>query len=97
MTSNVITEGRVTFDGFKSVGGVLDPGIYAVTYTTGRIPTSAEVEWRTHDGQPHISVVQVDVPSGFQGRIFFEIMPDNTVRVRARETLPPMTTDPDEP
>lgn len=97
MTSNVITEARVTFDGFRSVGGVLDPGIYAVTYDTGRIPTSAKVEWRTHDGQLHIRVVHVDVSSQFRGRIFFEIMPDNTVRVRARETLPPLTTNPDEP
>mgnify|MGYP000277033979 CR=1 FL=1 len=98
MTPNVITDARVTFDGFKSIGGVLDPGIYAVTYETARpIPSSAKVEWRTHDGELHSSVVLLDVPPGFAGRLFFEIMPDHTVRVRAREKLPPITTNPEEP
>lgn len=98
MTPNVITEAHVTFDGFKSIGGVLDPGIYAVTYETARpIPQSATVEWRTHDGHLHSRVVAIDVPSGFGDRIFFEIMPDQTVRVRAREKLPAITTNPEEP
>lgn len=97
MTPQVITDAHVTFDGFKSVGGVLDPGIYAVTYETGQIPTSAKVEWRTHDGQLHSQVVPVSVPSNFAGRIFFEIMPNQTIRVRARDQLPPITTNPEEP
>ena len=98
MTPNVITDARVTFEGFKSVGGVLDPGIYAVTYETARpIPGSATVQWRTQDGKLHSRVVSVDVQPGFAGRVFFEIMPDHTVRVRAREKLPAITTNPEEP
>ena len=100
LTSSLITDAHVTFGNFKSTGGAIDPGIYKITHEIGEpIPEEATVEWRTADGRLHVKRVAVKsvIPRNFSGRIFFEIMPDQTVRVRAREKLPAITTNADEP
>ena len=78
----------------------MDRGIYKIHGGVSEpIPDTAMVEWRTPDGELHSRRVSVRpaVPPSFSGDLFFEIMPDHTVRVRARDELPPLTTNPDEP
>lgn len=80
-----IDDARVTYGEFRSVGGVLPPGIYAGHgHPEYPIPATAAVEWRTEDGRMHRQEVAVKklVPKGFRGDIQFEIADDNTVTVR---------------
>jgi len=75
----------VIYGDFRSVGGVLPPGIYAGHgHPEFPIPSVATVEWRTEDGAMHRQEVEVKklVPKGFRGDIQFEIADDNTVTVR---------------
>jgi hypothetical protein len=91
MTQATITDAHVSFDGFRSIGGTVDPGIYKSNVDVQRpIPEEATVEWRTSDNVSHRRVVKVRsaVPARFRGEIFFEIMPDGTVKVVPRTDLP---------
>jgi len=80
-----ISKAHVTYGGFRSVGGVLPPNIYAGHgHPVHPIPDAATVEWCTEDGQMHRKEVEVKklVPRRFRGDIHFEIADDNTVTVR---------------
>ncbi len=80
-----IEDAHVTYGQFRSVGGVLSPGLYAGHgHPEYPIPTVATVEWRTADGQLHHKDVEVKklVPKRFRGDIQFEISDDDAVTVR---------------
>jgi hypothetical protein len=84
--SRGIDRAHVLYGEFRSIGGVLSPGILkSHGHPDHPIPSTATVEWRTEDGQMHRQDVEVKklVPKGFRGDIVFEIADDNTVTVRA--------------
>lgn len=92
-TDHEINDASVSFDGFHSIGGGLDPGIFKINADVRkRIPAQAIVEWRTPDQVVHRQIVQVNsvVPRNFRDMIFFDIMPDGSVRVVPRTELPPI-------
>lgn len=92
MTTNDIEEAHVTFDGFRSVGGGIEPGLYVVHMDVGRpVPESAVVEWKA-GGTRRSQTVRVRdvVPSHFHGDIYFDIMPDGSVHVVPRTEAPPL-------
>lgn len=92
MTTSDIEEAHVSFDGFRSVGGGIEPGLYVVHMEVGRpIPESAVVEWKTGGSQKSQTVrVRDVVPSRFHGDIYFDIMPDGSVQVVPRTEAPPL-------
>jgi hypothetical protein len=80
-----VDKAQVIYGQFRSIGGVLSPGIWKLHGNPEYpIPAAASVEWRTEDGQMHRKDVEVKklVPRGFRGDIQFEIADDNTVTVR---------------
>ena len=94
LTTREIHDAHVTFEGFRSVGGGIEPGLYVVHMQVGRpIPESAVVEWKTGGIQKRRSVqVRDAVPPRFRGDIFFDIMPDESVQVIPRTEAPPLPT-----
>ena len=90
-TASHIRDAHVSFGDFRSVGGGIQPGLWVVHLDVGKpIPETAVVEWRSSTGEQHRKTVDVRdvVPPGFDGKIFFDIMPDGTVQVIARDTPP---------
>ncbi len=87
-----VDNAQVVYGEFRSVGGVLSPGIWKLHgHPDHPIPPTAKVEWRTADGQMHHVDVAVKklMPKRFSGDIQFEIADDDNVTVRfiAREKL----------
>ena len=83
--TNRVSHAQVTYGEFRSIGGVLSPGIWKLHGNPEYpIPSAATVEWQTEDGQMHRQDVEVKklVPKSFRGDIQFEIADDNTVTVR---------------
>jgi hypothetical protein len=87
-----IEEATVTFEGFRSVGGFIDPGRYKIHGgVTKRLPDSVTVQWVTpHDARRHQVVVRTRpaVPEGYSDTIFFDIRADGTVTVVPRTEYP---------
>ncbi len=81
---STISEADVLFNGFRSGGGWIEPGLFKVhAGVTHAIPERATVRWRTADGVLHEVAVEVRsaLPNGYRGNIGFIIQADNTVRV----------------
>ncbi len=80
-----VDNAQVVYGEFRSVGGILSPGIWKLHgHPEYPIPSTATVEWRTADGQMHHVDVEVKklVPKRFSGDIQFEIADDDNVTVR---------------
>jgi hypothetical protein len=87
-----VDNAQVVYGEFRSVGGILSPGIWKLHGNPEYpIPSTATVEWRTEDGVLHHKDVEVKklIPKGFRGDIQFEIADDDsvTVRIIPREKL----------
>lgn len=82
--TRTIDDAHVLYGQFRSIGGILPPGIYAGHgHPEYSIPSKATVEWRTEDGVMHRQDVEVKsrIPKGFHGDIQFEISDNNTVTI----------------
>ncbi len=80
-----VDNAQVIYGEFRSIGGVLSPGIWKLHGNPEYpIPSIATVEWRTIDGKMHRKDVEVKklLPKRFRGDIQFEISDDETVTVR---------------
>lgn len=82
-----IDNAHVAYTEFRSAGGVLPPGIWAVHGNVPYpIPDTATVEWRTQDKTLYRKNVDLQsIPKDFSGEIRFEIDDSNNVTV---QTIP---------
>ncbi len=82
-TKELIGDADVSFNGFRSGGGWIRPGLSKVNGSATHRPERATVRWRTADGVLHEVVVDVRsvLPRGYKGDISFIIQADNTVRI----------------
>ena len=82
--NDVIYDAHVFYGDFRSVGGVIPPGIRSVHMKPGHpIPEKAIVQWRSKDNvlkEKQVFIKKL-TPKDFDGEIRFEIGNDNNVEI----------------